>query len=725
MKYIVLIFIIVASVAYKTFSTPEEGMWIPLLLKDLNEEDMQRKGLKLSASDIYDVNKSCIKDAVVSFGGFCTGEIISSEGLLITNHHCGYGEIQSHSSVEKDYLTNGFWAMSKAEELTNPGLTATFIIRIEDVTEKVLAGINDKMTKKEKEDSIAVSIKKIEKEAIDSGSHFEAKIKSFYYGNEYYMFITETFKDVRLAGAPPSSIGKFGGDTDNWMWPRHTGDFSMFRIYANSDNKPAEYSKENKPYKPKHFLPVSLNGINKGDFTMVFGFPGLTQEYLTSYAVKLITQVSNPAKIKIRKIRLAIMDADMKTNAETRIKYAAKYASVSNGYKKWIGENKGLNRFNAISKKQLQEDAFTAWINNDTERKLKYGAVLPELKSACDEQSKVQSARDYYFETILYGIEIISYANQYFNLVKTLKENNSDSTILKTTLKKLIERTDKHFKNYNLPTDKNLFVTLLKMYKDDIDSAFHPAIFSFITKNYNDNFNKYADFIFKKSIFVSKEKALKILNQFNNSSMKKVTNDPAYQLMLSFVNNYKEKIESVYDSSFQKINQMNKLYITGLREMYNNKKFYPDANGTMRISYGKVDDYYPSDGVFYKHYTTLDGIIQKADSLNEDFIVPKKLIEIHKTKDYGQYGKDNEMPVCFIASNHTTGGNSGSPILNANGQLIGINFDRNWEGTMSDIMYDPDRVRNIGVDIRYVLFVIDKFAGAKHLIEEMTIISNP
>ncbi|MDQ3191478.1 MAG: S46 family peptidase [Bacteroidota bacterium] len=709
----------------------DEGMWLPLLLKQLNESDMQSRGLKLSAEDLYSVNKSSLKDAIVHFGGGCTGEVISGEGLMLTNHHCGYGQIQSHSSVKNDYLTDGFWAKSRDEELVNPGLTATFIIRMEDVTQSVLQGVLANMSETLRDSIIAHNSKNIEREAI-KGTHYEAKIKPFYNGNEFYMYITETFRDVRLVGAPPSSIGKFGGDTDNWMWPRHTGDFAVFRIYANKENKPADYSTENVPFIPRHFFPVSLKGVEKGDFTMVYGFPGRTNQYLTSYAVENIMNVSNPAKIKIRTTRLDIWDKEMKKSDEVRIQYAAKYASVSNYHKKWIGENRGLKKLNAIETKKNFEEKFTDRLAENPDFGTKYGTLLSDYKNLYQQLDKVQKPYDYFVEAVM-AVEIIKLANIFIPIA----ESGTNTALTKEELEKLLEKLEAsakgHFKNYNATADKKVFAALLSMYQQDVDKSSHPEIFKTIEKKHKGDFNKYADFVFENSIMASPEKLYAFLDEqqaavkkdgnYTKKASKTIATDPAFELMMSFLNNYRTVIHPEIARINDEVNRLNRTYMQALREVIPEKKYYPDANSTLRVTYGKVDGYEPIDGVEYIHYTTLSGIMEKENPEIDEFVVPAKLKELYKNKDFGQYAdKNGELRIAFIASNHTTGGNSGSPVIDGNGYLIGTNFDRNWEGTMSDIMYDPERVRNISVDIRYTLFVIDKFAGAGYLLDEMKII---
>ena len=700
-------------------SKADEGMWLPQLLNAMNMKDMKKNGLKLTAEQIYSVNKSSIKDAIVQFAGGCTAEIVSDQGLILTNHHCGYSAIAYHSTVEKDYLTNGFWAMNKKEEVYTPNLNATIIQRIEDVTAKVLKGITANSTESKKDSITKANIKALEKEAI-AGTHYEAFIKPFFYGNEYYLFVVETFKDVRMVGAPPSSIGKFGGESDNWMWPRHNADFSVFRIYANKDNKPAEYSADNVPYKPKHVIPISLKGYNQGDFTMVYGFPGRTQEYLSSYAVDMIMNESDPLKVALREKRLNIMNADMLQSDAVRIAYATKYASIANYYKKWMGEMNGLKNYDAVAKKQLFENKFSAAVNADPLKKEKYGNIFPQLQKVYSEYKTLSKQVDYYSECLL-AIDAFNYARFFITLNNELKKKQKGATnTYETTLaeyKKL-----GFFKNYNKPTDIKICEAMLNEYIKGVSSNNRPYILdSFIVANNNDA-KKITEFLFSNTNFVDKEKAEVMLNDYD-----KYTNlyerDPIFYIISSIVKYYNTSVFPQFQYDEREINELQKLYIQGQKEIFKDKKFYPDANSTLRVAYGKVNNYVPKDGVEYNYYTTLEGIMEKYIPKDEEFDVPAKLKELYEKKDYGQYAnKDGKLQVAFTASNHTTGGNSGSPVFNAKGQLIGTNFDRNWEGTMSDIMYNPNQCRNITLDVRYTLFIIDKFAGAGYLLNEMKLV---
>ena len=700
-------------------SKADEGMWLPQLLNAMNIKDMKKNGLKLTAEQIYSVNKSSLKDAIVQFAGGCTAEIVSDQGLILTNHHCGYSAIAFHSTVEKDYLTNGFWAMNKNEEVYTPNLNATIIQRIEDVTAKVLKGIIATSTEAKKDSIIKANIKLLEKEAV-AGNHYEAFIKPFFYGNDYYLFVVETFKDVRMVGAPPSSIGKFGGESDNWMWPRHNADFSVFRIYANKDNKPAEYSKDNVPYKPKNVIPISLKGYKQGDFTMVYGFPGRTQEYLSSYAVDMIMNESDPLKVSLREKRLNIMNVDMLQSDAVRIAYASKFQSVANYYKKWMGEMNGLKKYDAVAKKQLFENQFNEAISVNPAQKEKYGNIFPQLQKVYAEYKILNKQVDYYSECLM-AIDALNYARFYITLNNELKKKQKGTT---NTYDKTLEEYKKlgFFKNYNKPTDIKLCEAMLAEYIKGVPNNSRPYVLdSFIVANNNDA-KKMTDFLFSNTNFVDKEKAEVMLNDYD-----KYTNlyerDPIFYITSAIVKYYNTSVFPQFQYDEREINELQKLYIQGQKEIFKDKKFYPDANSTLRVAYGKVNNYVPKDGVEYNYYTTLDGIMEKYIRKDEEFDVPAKLKELYEKKDYGQYAnKDGKLQVAFTASNHTTGGNSGSPVFNAKGQLIGTNFDRNWEGTMSDIMYNPNQCRNITLDVRYTLFIIDKFAGAGYLLNEMKLV---
>lgn len=692
-------------------------MWIPLLLKKYKIEDMQRAGFKLTAEDVYSVNQACLKDAIVIFGGGCTAELISGEGLLITNHHCGYGNIQRHSTVEHDYLTDGFWAMTKGEELPNPGLNVTFLVRIEDVTESSLAGVTSTMNSSDREKTIQENIIKIQTDAV-KGSSYTAKVTPFFNGNQYFLFVYEAYQDVRLVGAPPSAIGKFGGETDNWIWPRHTGDFSLFRIYAGSDNRPASYSPNNVPYKPKKFFPISLRGVEKGDFTMVFGYPGRTTEYIPSFVIENQVNYSIPASIDLRTKRLDVIMAAMETSPKIRIQYSAKKSGIANTWKKNQGVLLGLKKVGAIDRKKEFEKRFQKWVGANGERSAQYGTVLEQYQDIVTKQAPFELASTYTREAGE-AAEIIGFAGRFSSLIDLAAKGNAEE--IKKLADRLKEGAVSYFKDYDAPTDQKLLAVMMQAYAKGITPDFQPDLLKQVTIDFKGDFDKYAKSFFEKSILDSEEEVNRMLTGFNSKSAKKLLNDPAF-LMFKSLRKLQNELINPGLAKQDQLPELQRKYMKAQMEMQPEKLFYPDANSTLRITYGKVDDFAPADGIQYRHITTLDGIMEKDNPEIYDYRVPERLKKLYLAKDYGQYVSDNTVPVCFIASNHTSGGNSGSPVINADGQLIGINFDRNWEGTMSDIMYDPDLCRNISLDIRYALFIIDKFAGATHLINEMQLV---
>lgn len=694
----------------------DEGMWIPMLLKKYNIEDMQAKGFKLTAEDIYSINQASLKDAIVIFGGGCTGEIISKDGLLITNHHCGYGHIQRHSSVENDYLTDGFWAMSREEELANPGLRVTFLVKMDDVTTKVLEGVTEKMEFGERAAIIRTNSRKAQSDAIE-GTHYKARVTPFFDGNQYFIFIYEDYLDVRLVGAPPSSIGKFGGETDNWMWPRHTGDFSIFRIYAGKDNQPAPYSEENVPYSPKKHLPISLKGVEKGDFTLVFGYPGRTSEYVPSFVIEDQVENTIPTSIELRTKSLDIVLAAMEISPKIRIQYSAKKSRIANGWKKNQGILKGLIRLNAVNKKKQYEKNFEQWVESDRVLQLRYGGLLKEYRQIVEARSPYALANTFASDAGR-ASEIIAFAGRFEGLGRSLAEG-ADKELIKEEVEALEGYISKHFKDYHAPTDQKLLAELFKAWVDGAEEEFVPSLLLEINKEYEGDIEAYAENVFKKSVFSSEEKLTAFLAKLKSSNAKKILQDPALLMNKSISELRKNVIGPGLINGQGRIAELKRLYMQAQMEMESDKVFAPDANFTLRVTYGQIDDFVPKDGVAYRHYTTLKGIVEKDNPDIYDYRVPARLKELYESKDFGQYGFEGKMPVCFIASNHTSGGNSGSPVINAEGHLIGVNFDRNWEGTMSDLMYDPDMCRNISIDIRYALFIIDKFAGASHLVEEM------
>lgn len=715
MKKITLILLTLLS-AFSFQSRADEGMWLPLFIQRLNYVDMQKEGLHLTAEEIYSVNHSSLKDAIIIFGGGCTGEIVSANGLIFTNHHCGYGAIQSHSTVEHDYLSNGFWATRYEEELPTPGLRASFLISMKDVTAEVLAGVTNKMTETERADKIKENTKKVQAENT-KGTPYEARISSFYAGNEYYLFLYEIFKDVRLVGAPPSSIGKFGADTDNWMWPRHTGDFSVFRVYASPDNKPAEYAANNVPLKSKKFLPVSIKEKQKGDYAMIMGYPGRTNRYATSYTINYAADKNNPMIVKIRTKKLEILQQDMAADPAVRIKYASKYAASSNYWKKFSGEITGLKKLDVYNRKKEIENQFLQWLSQDQERKAKYGEALPDIASAYETINKYGAAVRYNTEAIVQGFEMLAFTRNFNKLADELAKSKPDQAVVQSLKKEITEASERYFKNYNATTDMKLMAAMLELYYNDVPKEMQPAYLQMIYKKYKGNFAAYAGAVFSKTLFSSKSKVDHFLA---DPKLKVLQKDPAWPLQKAFAANA-DKIDSLVRPSNDLLTRGRRVFEAGLREMNNDLVKYPDANSTMRVTYGKVLDYSPADAVTFNFVTTLDGVMAKEDPSNPEFVVPEKLKQLYNAKDYGRYGKNGKMVVGFLTNNDITGGNSGSPVLNGNGELTGLAFDGNWEAISGDYAFEPDLQRTICVDIRYVLFIIDKYAGATNLINELDI----
>jgi hypothetical protein len=698
----------------------EEGMWPPAMLAGRIAE-MQRLGLKLSAEDIYSVNHGSLKDAIVQFGGGCTGVLVSADGLLLTNHHCGFGSIQKLSSMEHDYLTNGFWAASRSEELPNPGLSVTFMISMEDVTTKVLEGISRGMTESERAAAIRTNTERIEKESSRSGG-YDAKIRPFFNGNQYFLFLSETFRDVRLVGAPPVSIGSFGGDTDNWAWPRHTGDFSVFRIYASRDNKPAAYSTENVPYHPRKFLSISLKGPKKGDFTMVFGFPGSTREYLTSCQVDLIAFTENPLKVQLREKRLDVIEPAMQADPRTRIQYASKRAGIANGWKKMMGETRGVKRLGTVKRKADQEAEFINWAGETSERSAQYKG-LTDLACRTIEKMRPCDVAGIYISEGIQGVELIRFAGSFKEIITISNEKNPDPSALRKAAEKMGSQVRTFFKDYSVAVDKKVAAGLFRAVCDGMPEGFMPEYFSQLLKeNKSHDLQFLADKVVGKSVFSDSARLLRVLRESSPKSIRKLASDPAWKLAFSSSAVMDKKINPVMTACAKTLDSIQRLYIMGMKEAAKDRQFYPDANSTIRISYGQVDDYQPADAVEYRYYTTAEGILEKENPSVYDYRVEPRLRDLITKKDYGRYADaDGSLHVAFTASNHTSGGNSGSPVLDGQGRLIGLNFDRNWEGTMSDIQYDPSQCRNIVLDIRYCLFIIDRFASAGRLLEEMKI----
>jgi len=699
------------------FARADEGMWLPLLLQQMNEKQMKGLGMKISAKDIYSINSGSLKDAIVSFGGFCTGDVVSSRGLVLTNHHCGFDAIQNHSTLEHNYIRDGFWAKDYGEEIPNPGLFVTFIIRIDDVSKQILKGVTATLSESERQSAIDKNIAELRKTSKKE-SYQDNFIRGFFEGNQYYLFTTETYKDVRLVGAPPSAIGNFGKDTDNWMWPRHTGDFSMFRIYAGKDNKPAEFSADNIPYTPKRSLSISLDGVSDGDFTMVFGFPGRTTQYLQSAAVEQIIAVNDPVKIAIREKALAVIDGFMRKDEQIKIQYAAKYANIQNSYKKWQGEVLGLTSTNVLRKKQVYETEFQKRVNAGPQWKTQYGNLLGDLETMYAQFKPYGLARDYYTE-IISKIELFTIAAQ-LNALITAYDKDGENGLrqrLAATKKFLVAL----YEEYNSTVDQQLFTTLMGMYVKDQESSYVSPLFREWLGETR-NLQKLGEKIYDETTLDDGKAAMKLLEKPAAELVADLKSQAVIKLYQDLLKTYQVKVQSKLVDLQAGINQLNRTYMQAQMDVFKEKKFYPDANSTLRVTFGNVKGYNPRDAVKYDYYTYLDGVMDKYKPGDYEFDVPEKLRSLYQNKEYGQYGSNGKMPVCFIAMNHTTGGNSGSPALDAYGNLLGLNFDRVWEGTMSDINYDPSLCRNIMVDIRYVLFIVDKYAGASHLVKEMKLV---
>ena len=701
---IITVILLMASLVARA----DEGMWLPSLISQ-RIADMQEKGFRLEAEDIYSINQASLKDAVVLFGRGCTGELISPEGLLLTNHHCGYSQIQQHSSVEHDYLKDGFWAMSREEELPNKGLTVSFLERMEDVTDQILRGYDPAMSEAERAELVKKNSQAVIEEATKEGKGLRATVEALYYGNQYFLFLYRQYEDVRLVGAPPSSIGKFGGDTDNWMWPRHTGDFSMFRIYADKENNPAPYSEDNVPYRPKKYFKISLKGVQEGDFTFIYGFPGRTQEYIHSEGVRYIEETGDPHKIHLRTLRLDIMNRHQAQSQKVRIQYSSKNANVSNAWKKWQGEVKGIRKMKTVQTKQEFEKAFDRWAKGG-----EFDGVVGKIAKIYEELEPYQFATDYYAETVR-TVELANFAMSMARLF--VKAEDGTVTFDKA---KADELASTFYKDWYLPIDKESFIAVMNEYEKNVPAEFKPAYYKDKLAAYG-SINAWAEDMFTNSLFADPEK----VSSLTETDREAVMSDPATGFFNEFLKWYAADIQPVTARLNQELQLAYRDYMRGqmvyCRTQRVMKDFYPDANLTLRVAYGHIKGYSPADGVYYTPSSTMKGIMEKDNPEIFDYNIPQRLRDIYATKDYGRWADaTGEVPVCFIATNHTTGGNSGSPVINADGDLIGLNFDRVWEGTMSDIVFDPDICRNISLDVRYVLFTIDKIGEADYLLEEMT-----
>lgn len=709
MKFLKLLLLLV----FVPVSAQQGGMWIPSLLRGMNESEMKNLGMKITAEQIYSINKSSLKDAVPQFDGGCTAEVISEKGLILTNHHCGFDAIQNHSSIEHDYITDGFWAYKIEDELINKGMVVTFVIRIDDITTKVLEGTIS-LTEVEKQKKIQENIVMLTK-TLPKETWQENLIKTFYYGNQYLNFVIETYKDIRLVGAPPSSIGKFGDATDNWVWPRHTGDFSLFRIYADKNNHPSEYSSENVPYNPKYYFPISIKGLKENDFTMVLGYPGTTQEYLPSFAVEQIVNSIDPTKIELRDVTLKVQDGFMRKDNAIKIQYAAKNATIANAWKKWMGEIKGLKKANAIGAKQKFEREFQEKVlklGKETE----YGNLLSDFQKNYIEIKDYALAKAYWDETVIRNGEILSIAYKLYQLEKIYETKGEQA--FNDRRNTLVNGWGEFYKEFNPAVDQKVFEQLITIYSKKYPKQFLPNSIE------NINAESLANEIFTKSQLVTFEKVKELLTGDVKTVLENINNDKAFQITKAIADSHFKNVAPKFDEINLKILATQRMYMKAILELFPDDRIFPDANSTLRITYGKIKGYKPNDAILYEPFTYLDGVMEKYIPGDYEYDVSKKLIDLYNKKDYGIYGVKGKMPLNFIATNHTTGGNSGSPALDAKGNLIGLNFDRVWEGTMSDIYYSPEICRNIMVDIRYVLFIIDKFAGAKNLIKELKIISS-
>lgn len=700
-------------------TSADEGMWLPFLLNEINMNKMQEMGLKLSAEEIYSVNQSSLKDAIVIFGGGCTGEIISDHGLLLTNMHCGYRQVQSHTTVENDYLKEGFWAKELEEELPNPGLIVKFLIKVEDVSEKVNSQITNDLSENERNQIINALGSELANKAV-KGTHYQSVFKSYYGGNQFYVLIYETYSDVRLVANPPVSIGDFGSLTDNWMWPRHKADFSIFRVYTGPDGKPAEYSAENIPLKPKHHLPVSLKGVQENDFAMILGYPGSTDRFMTTFGIKELMEIDNPNRIKIRGAKLEIMNETMAISPAHRIMYAAKYKGASNYWKYSVAQMAGFERNNVLEHRAELEKVFKEWVSQNKERETKYGETLKLIEDAYGARKEFAFASQYISETMRRGPEVIGFADKandlYVELIKD--KRNRDKEKIENLTDELASFGMKYYRDYDKETDQKIAVTLFEIMKNDLESKYYPDYFSEAMLQYNQDVKSFVNELYATSIFANED----AFNNFVKDPKRKILDeDHVFQLALSVGIKYFDLITQSrkYDEQLAK---GQRLFIQGVMDMQEGGDFYPDANFTMRLTYGKVGGYSPRNAVHYNHYTTLDGVMEKEDPTNYEFIVSEKLKELYLAKDYGRYAYGDEMRVCFTTNNDITGGNSGSPVLNNNGELIGLAFDSNWEGMTGDIEFEEQMQKTVCTDIKYIVWLMEKYFGAQRIVDELTFV---
>jgi len=692
-------------------STAGEGMWIPLLIEKYRIDSLRAEGCTLEAEDIFSINRECLNDAIVRFGRGCTGELISPEGLLLTNHHCGESHIQFHSTVDNDLLTHGFWAGSGQEELPCPGLTVTFLRYMEDVTMQIVNGLEPGMDPDEKERVMDLNRGKVIREAV-SGTELDAEVKSFYQGNRHYLFVYERFTDIRLVGAPSGAVGDFGGDTDNWMWPRHTGDFSLFRVYAGSENQPADYDPSNRPYRPRKHLEVSLDGVESGDFTMVLGYPATTYQYLHSGAIRSLQSVRLPLKVSLRTTRLEIMDRYMNQSDTIRIQYAHKHSRVSNYKKKWQGVLRGFERYDLVEMKRWNERDFLDWVTSDDLRILKYGDLMAGFEGLYLKKEELSLAMDLMSEAV-FAVELFTGASAILGMMWR-GEDAVDIT----------EAYDRFYRDFHAPLDRDVFASVMESYRLHMPEKLHPRFFKEVNERYAGDFQQYAGTVYAESYFSNRDRFTGLMELYKkdlSEAIDRSGGDPAMVLFDQFLTVYGIHVYDRYEELRAQEDILHKRYQAALLERYGEGIMYPEANRTLRLSSGKVEGYEPQDGIEYLPFSTAGGLLEKTGSGHPEYVLPERLKDLIRKGDFGIYGVNGSLPVCFLASNHTSGGNSGSPVLDAEGRLIGLNFDRVWEGTVSDYYYDPDQCRSIAVDIRYILFIIDRYAKAGHLIDEMDI----